>query len=253
MVTFSLQSGSNGNSVYVEAGGTRLLFDAGISGRKAEQRMATHRRDIRRVDAVILSHDHRDHTACAGIYQRKYGLPIYTSPVTARAIKRHLGPVSDVRHFRAGEVLEIGEVTIHTIRTPHDALEGVVFIVEHEGKRLGIFTDLGHPFVGLLGLLESVDGAYLETNYDPQMLNEGPYPPHLKARIRGLGGHVSNVEAADLLRRSGRHRPQWIAMAHLSAENNRPELALATQKEAVGKGYPVYHASRYEVSPMLTL
>ena len=253
MVTFSLQSGSNGNSIYVEAGNTRLLFDAGLSGRQAEQRMASHGRDIRLLDAVILSHDHRDHTAYAGVYQRRFGLPIYVSPVTFRAIRPHLGAVTDVRPFRAGYVLNIGDVTIHTVRTPHDAVEGVVFVVEHGQRRLGIFTDVGHPFVGLLGLLESVDAAYLETNFDPQLLEQGPYPPHLKARIAGLGGHLSNVEAATLLRQCGRRRPRWIAIAHLSAENNRPELALQTQRDAVGEGYPVHHASRHEVSPVLTV
>lgn len=253
MRTFSLQSGSNGNAIYVEADGVRLLFDAGISGALAERRMAVHGRDIRDVDALIISHDHIDHVRCAGIYQRKFGLPIYITRRTLNATWCNLGKLSDVRYFRSGDSLTFGQVVVHTLRTPHDAADGVVFVVECEGKRLGILTDLGHPFHGLQDVLEQVDAAYLECNYDPEMLESGSYPPVLKARIRGDAGHISNDESASLLRTCGRRRPKWIAVAHLSQENNRPELALAAQHTAVGRDYPVYHASRYECSKLLSV
>ncbi|RME40124.1 MAG: MBL fold metallo-hydrolase, partial [Planctomycetota bacterium] len=170
MKTLSLQSGSNGNSIYVEANGVRLLFDAGISGRCAERRLAEHGRDIRDVDALLISHDHRDHVRCAGVYQRKYGLPLYITPKTrAAAEKWHsLGDLHDVRYFRSGDTLRFGRVAVHTVPTPHDAADGVVFIVECEGKRLAILTDLGHPFAGLRRILMSVHAAYLECNYDPE-------------------------------------------------------------------------------------
>src|SRR3989304_3101333 len=216
MRTFSLQSGSNGNAIYVEADGVRLLFDAGISGALAERRMTVHDRDIRDVDALIISHDHIDHVRCAGIYQRKFGLPIYITRRTLTATWCNLGKLSDVRYFQSGDSLSFGHVIVHTLRTPHDAADGVVFVVECEGKRLGILTDLGHPFRELQDLLEQVDAAYLECNYDPEMLETGTYPMELKARIRGAGGHLSNDESASLLRTCGRHRPKWIAVAHLS-------------------------------------
>jgi phosphoribosyl 1,2-cyclic phosphodiesterase len=251
MLTFSLQSGSNGNSIYVEADGARLLFDAGISGATAARRMAEHGRDIRDVQALIISHDHVDHIRCAGVYHRKFGLPIYATRRTLSATWCSLGQLHDVRHFESGDVLRFGHASVHTIRTPHDAADGVVFVVECEAKRLGIFTDLGHPFPGLQSALESVDAAYLECNYDPQMLELGSYPDPLKARIRGDGGHLSNDESAELLRTCHRRRPHWIAVAHLSEENNQPELAIAAQHTAVGRDYPVFHASRYGVSSML--
>ncbi len=251
MRTFSLQSGSNGNSIYVEANGVRLLFDAGISGSLAERRMAAHGRNIRDVDALIISHNHIDHLRCAGIYQRKFGFPIYITRRTLTATWCNLGKLSDVRYFDSGDSLTFGHVTVHTIRTPHDAADGVAFVIECEGKRLGILTDLGHPFRGLQDLLEQVDGAYLECNYDPEMLETGSYPAMLKARIRGDGGHISNDESAMLLRACARRRPKWIAVAHLSEENNRPELAISAQHSAVGRDYPVHHASRHEVSELL--
>ncbi len=251
LITFALQSGSNGNCIYVEAGDVRLLFDAGISGRQAMLRMAEHGRDIRDVDALIISHDHNDHIRCAGIYQRKFGLPIYVTRRTLEATWSPLGRLGDVRWFRAGDVLRFGDVNVYTIPTPHDAADPVIFVVEHDGRRLGIFTDLGHPFAGLSGLLRSVDAAYVESNYDPHMLDVGPYSPALKARIRGPGGHLSNVESAELLRRSLPAR--WVMLAHLSEQNNQPDLALDTHRRHVARSYPFGVASRYHVSPVMQL
>lgn len=247
MITFSLQSGSNGNSIYVEADGVRLLIDAGISGKQARERMAARGRDIRRVDALLITHDHSDHARCAGIYQRLFGLPIYMTPATRNACRGVLGSVQDVRHFHAGDTLEFGRVLVHSAPTPHDAVDGVTFIVENAGKRLGIFTDLGHPSDHLIAQLRSVDAAYLESNYDPLMLEEGPYPPELKARIRGAHGHLSNEEAAQLIQLcDGRH--DWIALAHLSEHNNHPAVALRTHRRLLGDRRTLHVAGRYEVS-----
>jgi phosphoribosyl 1,2-cyclic phosphodiesterase len=251
MLTFSLQSGSNGNAIHVEANGVRLLFDAGISGRLAERRMAVHGRDIRDVDAVIISHEHTDHARCAGIYHRKFGLPVYMTGLAQEAGWCDLGKLSDLRYFHAGESLTFDDVVVHTIPTAHDAADGVAFVVECKGKRLAILTDLGQPSSTLQSVLESVDAAYLESNYDPQMLDAGGYPPRLKARIRGPGGHLSNDESAALLEACGRKRPRWVAVAHLSEMNNLPELAIGTQHEAVGHDYPVHHAPRHACSELL--
>jgi phosphoribosyl 1,2-cyclic phosphodiesterase len=252
MITFSLQSGSNGNAIYVEADGVRLLFDAGLSGRMAQQRLAGFGRDIREVDALILSHDHADHVRCAGIWQRKFGLPIHATAGTWRAAAPWQGRVEDVRPFRPGDRLEFGRVTVHTLPTPHDGAEGVAFVVEADNRRLGILTDLGHPFPGLERWLERVDAAYLESNYDPEMLAHGPYTPALQARIRGGGGHLSNDEAAALVQ-SCRRKPRWIALAHLSAENNSPQVALRTNRSVVGRDFPFHLAGRDGPSDLLEL
>lgn len=252
MRTFSLQSGSNGNAIYVEAGHARLLFDAGITGRQARLRMGIYGRDILDVDALILSHAHADHVRCAGVYQRRFHLPIYATPATARTIERLGGRLADVRIFRPGDTLRFDSLAVHSLPTPHDAADSVAFLVEHEARRLGILTDLGHPFPGLLRALADVDAAYLESNYDPQMLADGSYPPQLKARIRGAGGHLSNGEAAEALLRAG-CRPRWIALAHLSGENNFPDLALATHRATLGRDFPLCVAGRHGVSELLTV
>jgi phosphoribosyl 1,2-cyclic phosphodiesterase len=248
MITFSLQSGSNGNSIYVEAGDARLLFDAGISGEQAENRMKQHGRAIRDVQALIISHDHSDHTHCAGIYQRKFGLPIYMSKRVHRAVRNKIGPVRDVRHYTPGDSVRFGDVTVHTVLTPHDGIDTVCFVIEHERKRLAILTDLGCPFLGLQSLLADVDGAYLESNYDLEMLRTGPYSDHLKRRIAGDGGHLSNDESAELADRCTSRRLKWLAIAHLSQENNRSDLALETHRRRIGALFPVHLASRYHVS-----
>jgi phosphoribosyl 1,2-cyclic phosphodiesterase len=253
VLTIALQSGSNGNCIYVEAAGTRLLFDAGISGAQAKARLATHGRDIYDVDAVILSHRHGDHTASAGVYQRLFKLPLYATPATHHAIARRAGQLAPVHHFQPGQTLVFGSVQVHTLPTPHDAAESVAFVVTFEQKRLGILTDLGHPFPELAAALAELDAAFLETNYDPVMLAEGTYPPELKARIRGDGGHLSNDEAAALLKNCRRHRPAWIALAHLSAHNNHPDVALQTMRRELGHDYPLHLTSRSHATDVFTV
>jgi phosphoribosyl 1,2-cyclic phosphodiesterase len=250
MITFSLQSGSNGNSIYVEAGGARLLFDAGISGKMAEGRMRVRGRDIHDIDALIISHDHNDHIRSAGIFQRRFKFPIYMTRRTHEATMCHLGALTDVRYFKSGQSLQFDGVAVHTIRTPHDAADGIGFVVEHNGKRLGILTDLGHPFVALIDLLPTLDAVYLESNYDPHLLEVGPYSPRLKARVRGRHGHLSNPEAAELIRNAGRNLG-WAALAHLSEQNNHPDIALDTHRQHVGNDFPFLVASRYDVSDLL--
>ncbi|MGE3181824.1 MAG: MBL fold metallo-hydrolase [Phycisphaerae bacterium] len=251
MLTFSLQTGSNGNAVYVEADGKRLLFDAGISGRQAKLRMAAHGRCMHQLDALIISHDHSDHVKHAGVFQRLFRVPIYCTEPTFQACRWRIGKVSHVNHFVAGQTLEFGPtVRVHTISTPHDAVDGVCFVVESSAGRLGIFSDLGHPFLQLRAALESVDAAYLESNYDPQMLADGPYPQATKDRIRGDGGHISNHEAAGLLAGLGK-RLQWAALVHLSNDNNHPDVALKTHRDLLGDDYPLLISTRYAVTDLL--
>ncbi len=251
MQTFSLQSGSCGNSIYVEADDTRLLFDAGLSGRKAESRMNAYGRKMRDVQALIISHNHWDHTCGAGIFQRKFGIPIYMSERVYRDVREKIGAVKNVIRYVPGERLCFNGVSIQTIPTPHDGIDTVCFIVEHAQKRLGILTDLGSPFLGLAEALESVDAAYLESNYDPEMLRSGSYPEELKRRIAGDRGHLSNFEAAELTAQCIGRRMKWVAVAHLSEHNNHPDLAVETTRKKVGRQLQVLIAPRHQQGPLL--
>jgi phosphoribosyl 1,2-cyclic phosphodiesterase len=256
MIAISLQSGSSGNCIYVETGEVRLLFDAGITGVQAAERLAAHGRDIRAVDAVIISHDHGDHIRHAGVYQRKYGLPIYVTPSTlaAAASRCTLGSLRDVRHFRSGDKLRFGAVQVQAVPTAHDGADGSAFVIEAGPKRLGIMTDLGHVFQGLTHLVSSLDAVFLESNYDPEMLANGPYPSYLKQRIKGPRGHLSNLEAAELLRRAAEaKRLKWACLAHLSEQNNHPDLALTTHRRVLSGCIALYTADRYKVSGIFTV
>ncbi|MBN1418140.1 MAG: MBL fold metallo-hydrolase [Planctomycetes bacterium] len=245
MRTFALRSGSNGNAIFVEAGGVRLLIDAGISGLRAESCLREKGISIRDVDGVILTHDHRDHTSGAGVWQRVYGLPIHLTAGTEAGIRPFVGRVSDLRTFRAGDDLAFDGVRVRTIPTPHDAREAVAVIVDDGRRRIGILTDLGHPFPGLGEVVAQLDFAYIEANHDVAMLLEGPYPQPLKERIRGPAGHIANEEAADLLRRWAGPRLERIALAHLSQHNNTPELALETVRQRGPKALSIAVASRH--------
>lgn len=250
MMCFSLNSGSNGNSVYVEAEGVGLLFDAGLSGKRTAERLARHGRRVQDVSAVIISHDHRDHVTGAGVLWRKFDLPIYMTGRTYKATGAYLGRIDRLNFFVPGATLRFGPVTVQTHRTPHDAAEPVVFVVSAGKRRLGIFTDLGCVFRGLPMLLGGVDAAFLESNYDPDMLAYGPYPPALKRRIIGDGGHLSNQESAELVAASD-GRLQWVALSHLSEVNNTPELALRTHRRIAGPRRPIHLASRYKAGELL--
>ncbi len=256
MITFSLQSGSSGNCIYVETRGVRLLFDAGISGIQAAERLAGYGRDIRAVDAVIISHDHGDHIGHAGVFHRKYGLPIYVTRATlaAAASRCTLGPLKDVRDFRSGDKLRFGDVVIYSIPTPHDGADGSVFIIEAGSKRLGVMTDLGHVFKDLTALVASLDGVFLESNYDPDMLATGPYPAYLKSRIRGPRGHLSNIESAQVLQyAAAAKRLKWACLSHLSEQNNTPEVALSTHRSILSDCLTLYTADRYKVSDIFSV
>ncbi len=254
MRVISLQSGSNGNCIYVEADGVKLLFDAGISGNQVQDRLALHDLDANAVDAVLISHDHADHSRSMGILNRTFGLPIYATAKTYGAAKRYaLGEIGDLRHFQSGETLPFGKIIVETIPTPHDAEDGVVFVVDDGKHRLGIMTDVGHVFNGLGDAIASLDAVLLESNYDPDMLANGSYPDWLKKRIAGPAGHISNFEAAELLLTASSRRMQWACLGHLSGDSNTLELALTTHRKILGNRLPLFVATRHEVSGVMEI
>jgi len=250
----SLQSGSNGNCLYVETGGIRLLFDAGLTGTQTKQRLETFGVDIETIHAVIISHAHNDHIRYAGVLQRQYDLPIWMTSGTFQEVlaMRRPGRVSDPNLFNGGDSFQFGTVKVETILTTHDAPEGVCFVVDNGTVRLGIMSDLGSRFLGLKEIIATLDGVYLESNYDTGMLADGMYPEDLKQRISGKKGHLSNTDAAELLLQPGK-RLRWACLGHLSAQNNCPKVALETHRKILGETLPLHIAPRYGVSDMLEL
>jgi phosphoribosyl 1,2-cyclic phosphodiesterase len=230
-----------------------LLFDAGLTGKQTKQRLDTLGVDIETVQAVVISHAHSDHIYYAGVLQRQYALPIWMTPGTFQRMldMKNLGRVSEPHLFNSGDTPQFGSVKVETIPTTHDAPEGVCFVVDDGAVRLGIMTDLGSRFLGLKEVIATLDGVCLESNYDPEMLANGVYPDELKRRIQGEKGHLSNVDAAELLLKSKRLR--WACLAHLSAKNNCPTVALETHRKVLGETFPLHVAPRHDVSEVLEL
>ena len=244
----SLQSGSNGNCVFVETGGVRLLFDAGLTGAKTQERLAEVGVDIRSIHGVLISHDHADHVKGAGVLQRKFDLPIWITRKTREAAVCQRVHLESPQLFRAGERLCFNEnVFVETLPTPHDAVDGVGFIIDDGAIRFGILTDLGHVFPELKRVFPTLDGVLIESNYDPRMLNENEnYPTWLKNRIRGDNGHLSNHDTASLILSAGT-RLRVACLGHLSQENNTPELAVEPYARSLFKrSFPIRLASRVQ-------
>ena len=248
MEVITLQSGSSGNCIFVRSGETRLLFDAGISGSKAQSRLAEFGYDIRDCQGVILSHEHCDHICGIGAFHRKFGLPVYANLRTWNATrsKPSTGCIGTPHYFVSGQPFQIGSLRIESWRTPHDAVEGVCFVIEdvESGQRFGLLTDLGHVFRALHDIVGTLDALLIESNYDEQMLHSGPYPQQLKNRIAGKRGHISNDDAAGLLERCDISCLQWVCLGHLSAHNNSPDVALATHRARHGDRFTLYCADR---------
>ena len=252
MKVISLQSGSNGNCIYVRrmASGCCSTPESAASRPKSDS-LCTGGMP-RASHALLISHDHTDHARNMGIYHRKFGLPVYVTSETYRAASRYrLGEMGDLNHFIAGETLRFGKVVVETVSTPHDGVDGVVFVVDDGKHRLGILTDLGHVFGDLQPLIASLDAVLLESNYDPEMLANGDYPDWLKERIEGPGGHISNLESAELLRTAASNRMKWACLGHLSHDNNTPALALETHRQILGSRSPLHVATRYEPSGVM--
>lgn len=252
VLSVALASGSNGNAVYVETADAKLLFDAGASGRQLEARARSRGIALERIDALVLSHHHSDHVSGAGVIARRYRVPVHATPATWRVAGGRMGPVPTQGRFLPGETLRFGRTCVHTLPTPHDAPGSVAFVVEAGGTRLGILTDLGHPFPRLLDTFATLDGAYLESNHDPGMLCAGPYPRFLQERVAGPGGHLSNEECAGVVEEAASNGLQFVVLSHLSGNCNTPERALERAR-AIEAGPTVHLAPRDGASLRLVL
>ncbi len=226
MMVASLASGSSGNSYYIQCGEAAVLIDAGLSGKRLVDNIRLAGGDPGLIQGIVVTHDHHDHIAGAGVLHRKYGWKLWMTPGTYDAAASRLGKVT-VDTVRPGSGLRAAGFQFDFIATPHDGAEPIMVAVEREGRRCGVFTDLGHAFAGLDEWLESLDFVFFESNFDPHMLSISRYPARLKARIRGSHGHISNDDAAELVNRLQGDRLRRVVLSHLSEENNRPDLAFA--------------------------
>jgi phosphoribosyl 1,2-cyclic phosphodiesterase len=220
-----------------------VLIDAGISCRETELRMSRLNLSMKKVKALFVSHEHIDHIKGVAGISKKYTLPVYVTPATLRhrglRVKNHF-----IIPFKSHEPVTIGQLTITGFPKLHDASDPHSFIVANETVRVGVFTDLGAACDNVIHHFKQCHAAFLEANYDDHMLETGPYPLHLKNRIRSDKGHLSNTQALALFRE---HRSSFMShlfLSHISKENNSPALVEGLFKSVAGDTNIVI-ASRY--------
>ena len=222
-----LGSGSGGNAVLVVAGETRLLIDAGFSARDLARRLDQVGVDPDRLDGILITHDHGDHTRGMGVYARRHGTPLWVTQGTQRACARLLRGAEVIRPYRAGHPFEIQDLRVEPFVTVHDAADpvGIAVVDNTTGCRLGVATDLGRPTAGIRHALSGAHLLVLEANHDPGMLHRAPYPPSVKSRIASSHGHLSNEAAARFALELLHEGLVAVVLAHLSRESNDPRLA----------------------------
>ncbi len=222
-----LGSGSQGNATLVEAGSTRVLVDAGFSGRDLVRRLETLDVAPESVDAIVITHDHGDHTRGMGVFARRYSVPVHLTERTEAACERLLRGDVRTSNYRAGHPFHVGRIRVDPFLTVHDAVDpvGVTVSDRDTGTRLGIATDLGRPTAHVRHCLSSCDFLVVEANHDEVLLRTSPYPWSVKSRIASSHGHLSNQAAARFVTDLLHPRLAGVLLAHLSAECNRPELA----------------------------
>ncbi|HEX6940185.1 MAG TPA: MBL fold metallo-hydrolase, partial [Longimicrobiales bacterium] len=222
-----LGSGSGGNSTLVEADGTRVLVDAGFTGRDVERRLDAVGVEPDSLDGIVITHDHGDHTRGMGILARRFGLPLYLTPVTRRACAKLLNGKERIVEYASSTPFRIGALEVRPFLTVHDAADPVAVTLRHldSGLKLGIATDLGRPTAAVRHALSGCDVLVLEANHDEAMLWNGPYPWSVKQRIASSHGHLSNRASAELAREL--HHPGLgaVVLAHLSDHCNDAVLA----------------------------
>lgn len=238
-VVAPLASGSRGNCTYVGDERRGVLVDCGVSTRQILRRLEALGLGHVRIEGVLVTHEHSDHVGAARVLSRRLStregraVPFYMTQGTAAGLHPSCTPDA-IAPIRAGTPFELSPgLSVEPVTIPHDTRDPVSYTLAVGGVRVGIVTDLGRGTRLVEQQLAGLDVAVLEFNHDLTMLLEGSYPWQLKQRVRGPHGHLSNQQASELLARSGAHRLRHLVLAHLSEENNRPELALQAAHEGL--------------------
>ncbi len=246
----ALNSGSNGNCYYVGNEQEAVLIDVGISCTAVEKRLAALGLSVKTVKAIFVSHEHTDHTKGVSTLANKYSLPVYITGETARLGPRLISHLT--KTFAAHQPTHIGGLAVTAFSKCHDATDPHSFIISGDGITVGVFTDHGKVCDDTIHYFKKCHAAFLESNYDDAMLENGPYADTLKNRISGGQGHLSNVQALELFRV---HQPEFmthLVLSHLSSRNNCPKLASELFLPHAGNT-EVLLASRAAPTPLLTL
>ena len=229
----TLASGSEGNCLLVTGGETAILIDAGISCRRILNSLNALGIDPAVLSAILVTHEHSDHVCGIATLTRRLGVPVYASQGTARQLAYRIAfPPDGLRPFDAGKSFSVGDLTVFSFPTPHDASDSVGYSVACAGARLAVATDLGVVTPAVLDAVLGSDTVVVETNHDVELLRAGPYPYPLKQRILSERGHLCNEDGAALAVQAAAAGARTVILAHLSKTNNTPDLALAAVERA---------------------
>ena len=212
---------------------TRVLLDCGFSAKEVERRLTRIGASVDGLDAILITHEHGDHIGSALTLARKWSIPLYMSWGTARAVGADEADV-DLQVLWGDEAVAIGDLSILPYTVPHDAREPLQYVFSNGASRLGVLTDVGTSTPHISAVLSGCDALVLECNHDARMLAGSRYPQSLKARIGGNHGHLNNDAAAEILASLDRSRLRHLVAAHLSQQNNLPELAQAAMASVLG-------------------
>lgn len=226
-------SGSRGNAALVRCGATLLMIDCGFSVVETERRLARLGVAPSAITAILVTHEHGDHLSGVGRFANRHGLRVLASAGTRRAGETN-GLRCPVEDFDSHETFAVGDIEVRPLIVPHDAAEPTQFLFGDGAKTIAVVTDVGHVTAYLVDAIDGVDSLVLESNHDETLLATGSYPPVIKSRVGGPYGHLSNAQAAALLARVDVSRLSNVVLAHLSAQNNTPELAQASAAAALG-------------------
>ncbi|MDP8204790.1 MAG: MBL fold metallo-hydrolase [Candidatus Tenebribacter mawsonii] len=253
-----LASGSKGNSILIRTENTKILLDAGLSGKKITNFIQSINLDENKMDGIVISHEHSDHIRGAGIICRKLHIPLHITKDTYQACKERLGKLpAGVIHFENGSTFIIGNLKIRAFQSSHDVVDGSNFTlmkIGDESRKLAIATDLGFSSNLMITQLRDSTSIILESNHDVNMLISGSYPPHLKQRIKSKQGHLSNEQAVDVIKKVYHPGLRNIILAHLSEENNLPKKAEKLMKDFLikkDKNLNLFVASQYESTKLI--
>jgi phosphoribosyl 1,2-cyclic phosphodiesterase len=204
-----------------------------------------------KIKAIFISHEHNDHFRGVRVLSKQIGIPVYlTSKTLCKSWKSHR-PLNTV-FFSPGDIVRIGDFSVHTFLKKHDAAEPCSFRVEHNGINIGVFTDIGSPCENVINHLNKCNAIFLESNYDEDMLWAGSYPYYIKQRIASEFGHLSNIQAKELLEKHHNSDLQTIILSHISQENNTQDIVMTTFDEFKNK-YRIEVSNRYAVSEVFEI
>ena len=247
----SIASGSSGNCIYIGSDTSGVLIDSGISGKRIEEGLQSIDHTGKDLDAILITHEHSDHIQGLGVMARRYHLPIYLTAGTRAALKKNRA-LGDIPEELFHEILPdreqtIGDLTILPFEISHDAAQPVGYRVSYGGRSAAVATDMGIYTEDTIRHLQYLDVILLEANHDLHMLEVGRYPYHLKMRIMGDRGHLSNEASGRLLSEILHDNMKQILLGHLSEENNYPALAYETVCAEVTLGESPYRAGDFPI------